>query len=127
LGTTHLHIHQRHHLFQPCICHHDVVVKQHQIFAACHLQALVDRRRKPAIGRIADHGHRHVRCILYAAEISTGSIRRPIIDDDQLPRRPGVLPQRADALPGEFKLVPARDDDRSDAAGIVVHGGFPRC
>jgi hypothetical protein len=48
-----------------------------------------------------------------------------IIDDDQLPRSPGVTRERGDTLPGRFQWIAARDDDRRQTRERIArfHGG----
>ena len=93
-------------LIQPAIGHHDIIIQQHQVFPASKLQPLIDRGRKTQVCGIGNHGDRHGRQVPRPPGKGP-SIVRPVVDDDQLPRRPGVDLERGDALLGKLKLVPA--------------------
>ena len=81
---------QRHKLVKPPIRDHNIVVQQHQVFPARVLQPLVDRRGKPAICGIGDDSHGHGRSVLNAGQVISRAVGRPVIDNDQLPARPGL-------------------------------------
>jgi hypothetical protein len=117
-----LHIHQPNQLIEPPIRHNDIIVHQHQILPARQPQPLVDRRRKTEVRGIGDHRHRHGRHVANSGQIGRGIIRRPVIDNDQLPRRPRVAFECSDALLSKFELAAARNDNRrqaADCAGVA--------
>jgi hypothetical protein len=97
---------------QPAVGDDDIVIQHHQVFAAGGLQSLVDRGREPQVFGIGDDRDRHGRTIRHTRQLNVRMIGRPVIDDDQFPRRPGMAFERGDALPGKFNLIPARYDDR---------------
>ena len=99
-------------LIEPGTRDHDVVIEQHQKFPARLLQPLIDGGGETSILSIGDHGGRYSRGILHADQIRACAIGEPVIDDDQLPGRAGVIFERDDALPGKLKLIPARNYDR---------------
>ena len=81
------------------------LIQQHLVFAACRLEPLIDRCRKPAICGIRNDRHRHTGHAAHASQILGRPIGRAIIDDDQLPRPPRMALERGEALPGELKLA----------------------
>ena len=98
-------IDQPNQLLQPPIRHDHIIIEQHEVFAACRLEPLVDRCRKPAICGVGNDRHRHIGHVAHASQIVGRPIGRPIIDDDQLPRPPRMALERGEALPGERKLA----------------------
>ena len=64
---------------------------------------------------------------MHARQVVAGTIGRAVIDDDQLPRCASEPHQGGNAVPGEFELVPAGNDDRGELrtdAGHVIHNAF---
>ena len=116
---------QRDKLIEPAIADHRVVVEQNQLLAARRLQALVDRPREPDVLDVADDRDRHAGSIANAGQIGGRVVGRAVVDDDQLPGRPGAPEQRRDAKLGELSLVPAGKDDRAQCGGLfwIQHGG----
>ena len=116
---------QRDQLIEPAVGHDHVVIEQHQVFPAGKVQPLVDGGREAPVGGIAHDGDRHAGKVADAGQVHAGPVGRPVIDGDQLPRRPRVVLEGGDALPGELELVPGRDDDRRQAADRAgIHGGI---
>jgi hypothetical protein len=111
---------------QPAIGHHHIIIQHHQVFAARRLQPLVDRGREPQVFGIGDDRDRHGRTIRHTLHVNVYMIRLPVIDDDQFPRRPGKALESGDTLPGKFKLVPARDDDRCQSTDRAHSCNSPR-
>ena len=89
---------------QPAIRHHDVIIEHDQVLAARGPQSLVDRGREPSTCGIGDDGDRPGRGNPHALQVRGRLIGRAIVDDDQLPRLPGVSPERGDARPYKFKM-----------------------
>jgi hypothetical protein len=54
------------------------------------------------------HRRRHARQIARTRQITCRPIRRSIINNDQLPRRPRLFPERGEALLSKFELVRTR-------------------
>ena len=102
---------ERDELIEPSVGNDDVVVEQHEVFAARKFKPLVDGCGEPAIYRVADDGDGHGRGVLEASQVICRSVGRSVVDDDQFPVGPGLPHERDDALPGILELVPAGNDD----------------
>ena len=72
---------------------------------------------------LAINGHGHGRDVLHAGEVIGRAVGRAVVDDDELPVRPGLAKECGEALPGELELIPAGDNDGCQATdGVVSHG-----
>jgi len=115
---------ERQQLVQPAGGYYDVVIQRNQEFAPSLPQSLVDRCWEPNVGRVRDDCDRYRRRVLHAREVVAGSIGRAVVNDDQLPTGASAAHQGGNALSGEFKLVPAGNDDRGELrtdVGRVIH------
>ncbi len=100
-------------MIQPPLGNNHIVIEQNQILSPCLPQPLVDRGRKAHVPSISNNPDRHGRHILNARQVIPGAIGRAVIDDNKLPRLPRMAAKRSETMPGKLKLIPARNDNRS--------------